>query len=107
MKILLSLLILCCLVNIFCQELLSNEDDLATGNYLTEDYPSQDHLVNPLQTLLRIVRRRSPQQFFGLMGKRSSAKTQVTRKRHKFQSFVGLMGKRNLGEQSVPCDLPL
>ncbi|XP_042561433.1 protachykinin [Clupea harengus] len=105
MKILLLLLVFCGLANMFCQDVYSSEDNWDTGNYQTEDYPSQGHLLDPesLQTLLRIIRKPGPQQFFGLMGKRSSAKTQMTRKRQKFESFVGLMGKRNLGEQSGKC----
>ncbi|KAL7840129.1 hypothetical protein AOLI_G00254520 [Acnodon oligacanthus] len=51
---------------------------------------------DPLQRMVkRMVRRPDQQQFFGLMGRRSSAKSQITRKRQKFQSFVGLMGKRS------------
>ncbi|XP_062393703.1 protachykinin [Sardina pilchardus] len=116
MKTLLSILVLCGLANMFCQEMYSSEDNLATENYQLEGYPSQVQFSDPepLRTLLRIIRKPGAQQFFGLMGKRSTAKTQVTRKRQKFQSFVGLMGKRNLGEQSeyshhppVPCNLPV
>ncbi|XP_041963341.1 protachykinin [Alosa sapidissima] len=116
MKTLLSIIVLCSLANMFCQELYSSEDNLSTENFQLEDYPSQGHLLDPepLQALLRIIRKPGAQQFFGLMGKRSTAKTQVTRKRQKFQSFVGLMGKRNLRKQSeyshhppVPCNLPV
>ncbi|XP_067305632.1 protachykinin-1 isoform X3 [Pseudorasbora parva] len=50
-----------------------------------------------LQTLLeRVSRTPGLQQVFGLMRKRSSAKSQITRRRQKFQTFVGLMGKRNV-----------
>ncbi|XP_070996205.1 protachykinin-like isoform X3 [Oncorhynchus clarkii lewisi] len=47
------------------------------------------------EILRRMTRKPRPHQFFGLMGKRSSANPQITRKRHKINSFVGLMGKRS------------
>ncbi|XP_066501081.1 protachykinin [Hoplias malabaricus] len=52
--------------------------------------------AEPIQMMLkRMVRRPDQQLFYGLMGRRSSAKPQITRKRQKFQPFVGLMGKRS------------
>ncbi|XP_076006374.1 protachykinin [Genypterus blacodes] len=45
--------------------------------------------------LVRMSRKPNPRQYLGLMGKKSSARTQLARKRHKFQTFVGLMGKRS------------
>ncbi|XP_061698951.1 protachykinin-1 isoform X3 [Syngnathoides biaculeatus] len=50
------------------------------------------------EMLLRRTRKPRPHQFISLMGKRSMAKTQIPRKRHKVNSFVGLMGKRNQEE---------
>ncbi|XP_032367119.1 protachykinin-1 [Etheostoma spectabile] len=50
------------------------------------------------EVLLRMTRKPRPHQFIGLMGKRSMANPQITRKRHKVNSFVGLMGKRSQEE---------
>ncbi|XP_037650706.1 protachykinin-1 [Sebastes umbrosus] len=50
------------------------------------------------EILLRMTRKPRPHQFIGLMGKRSMANAQITRKRHKINSFVGLMGKRSQEE---------
>uniref|UniRef100_A0A665TMA4 Tachykinin precursor 1 n=1 Tax=Echeneis naucrates TaxID=173247 RepID=A0A665TMA4_ECHNA len=50
------------------------------------------------EILLRMTRKPRPHQFIGLMGKRSMANTQITRKRHKINSFIGLMGKRSQEE---------
>ncbi|KAF1381220.1 hypothetical protein PFLUV_G00151340 [Perca fluviatilis] len=50
------------------------------------------------EALLRMTRKPRPRQFIGLMGKRSMANPQITRKRHKVNSFVGLMGKRSQEE---------
>ncbi|XP_039977932.1 protachykinin-1 isoform X2 [Xiphias gladius] len=50
------------------------------------------------EILLRMTRKPRPHQFIGLMGKRSMANPQITRKRHKVNSFVGLMGKRSQEE---------
>ncbi|XP_055781723.1 protachykinin-like [Salvelinus fontinalis] len=46
------------------------------------------------EILKRMTRKPESRQFFGLMGKRGSAKSQVTRPGQKFESFVGLVGKR-------------
>ncbi|KAM9406045.1 protachykinin-like [Salvelinus alpinus] len=51
------------------------------------------------EILKRMTRKPESRKFFGLMGKRGSAKSQVTRRRQKFESFVGLMGKRSSEEQ--------
>ncbi|TRY56856.1 hypothetical protein DNTS_013948 [Danionella cerebrum] len=51
-------------------------------------------LESDLQTVMERVRGAlGLQQVFSLMGKRSSARSKVTRRRQKFQTFVGLMGK--------------
>ncbi|CAG11662.1 unnamed protein product [Tetraodon nigroviridis] len=42
-----------------------------------------------------MTRKPRPQQFIGLMGRRSMANAQITHKRHKINSFVGLMGRRS------------
>uniref|UniRef100_H3DLD2 Tachykinin 1 n=1 Tax=Tetraodon nigroviridis TaxID=99883 RepID=H3DLD2_TETNG len=62
------------------------------------------------EVLLRMTRKPRPQQFIGLMGRRSmgesggqqaasrrpaGANAQITHKRHKINSFVGLMGRRS------------
>ncbi|XP_067865916.1 protachykinin-like isoform X2 [Heterodontus francisci] len=56
---------------------------------------------NSLRDLLRrMARKPRPEQFFGLMGRRSYENKPLTRKRHKLESFVGLMGKRSSADES-------
>ncbi|XP_036394616.1 protachykinin [Megalops cyprinoides] len=99
MKLLLSVIILCVsLAEILCEEVGPSED----LNHWTNSIQTQDQWLvsDPLSDVLRrITRKPRPRQFFGLMGKRSSASAQITRKRQKLNSFVGLMGKRS---QEVP-----
>ncbi|XP_056115471.1 protachykinin isoform X2 [Rhinichthys klamathensis goyatoka] len=96
MKILLLILLLVsALTDILCQNFIPDED-----NWMNDRYPDEVNLLeSKLQTLLEKVSRTPVlQQAYGLMGKRSSAKSQITRRRQKFQTFVGLMGKRNVVE---------
>ncbi|XP_067267162.1 protachykinin-1 [Chanodichthys erythropterus] len=94
MKIfLLILLLLSALTGILSQNVNPDED-----NWMN-DKDEVNLLESELQTLLeRVSRTPGLQQVFSLMGKRSSAKSQITRRRQKFQTFVGLMGKRNVVE---------
>ncbi|XP_067305631.1 protachykinin-1 isoform X2 [Pseudorasbora parva] len=89
MKILLLiLLLLSALTDVLCQNFNPDED-----NWMNDRSDEESEL----QTLLeRVSRTPGLQQVFGLMRKRSSAKSQITRRRQKFQTFVGLMGKRNV-----------
>ncbi|XP_050988411.1 protachykinin [Labeo rohita] len=96
MKIfLLILLLLSALSDILCQNFSPDED-----NWINNRYPNEVNVLeSDLQTMLeRVSRAPGLQQVFGLMGKRSSAKSQITRRRQKFQTFVGLMGKRNVAK---------
>ncbi|XP_059364473.1 protachykinin [Carassius carassius] len=96
MKIfLLILLLVSALSDILCQNVSPDE-----GNWMSARYPDQVNLLKyDLKSMLEGVSRTPGlQQVFGLMGKRSSAKSQITRRRQKFQTFVGLMGKRNVVE---------
>ncbi|XP_043087779.1 protachykinin isoform X2 [Puntigrus tetrazona] len=93
MKIfLLVLLLFSALSDILCQNLSPDEE-----NWTSDRYPDQINVLeSDLQTMLeKVSRAPGLQQVFSLMGKRSSAKSQITRRRQKFQTFVGLMGKRN------------
>ncbi|XP_028255127.1 protachykinin-1 [Parambassis ranga] len=70
-------------------------DYWASSNQIQDGWLSN----NPFrEILLRMTRKPRPHQFIGLMGKRSMANAQITRKRHKVNSFVGLMGKRSQEE---------
>ncbi|XP_056330814.1 protachykinin [Danio aesculapii] len=93
MKIVLLLLLLFSALNHF---ILSQNEE----SWISERYPDEVNLLeSDLQTVLeRVSRAPRLQQVFGLMGKRSSARSQITRRRQKFQTFVGLMGKRNVAE---------
>ncbi|XP_053494626.1 protachykinin-1 [Ictalurus furcatus] len=99
MKLLLSVVVLFLALNeVFAEEMGPNEDQdyWANGSIMQDDWPIQ---ADPFREILRrITRKPRPHQFIGLMGKRSSANTQITRKRHKINSFVGLMGKRSQEE---------
>ncbi|XP_051575660.1 uncharacterized protein LOC127453370 [Myxocyprinus asiaticus] len=82
--------------NILCHNFNPDGD-----NWMNDRYPNEANLSESelLQRMLKSVNRAlGLQQYFGLMGKRSSAKSQITRRRQKFQTFVGLMGKRNMIE---------
>ncbi|XP_012685134.1 protachykinin-1 [Clupea harengus] len=98
MKSLLSVLLLfLVLAQVFCEEFGAKEDP----DYWSNSVQIQDEWFpsDPLREVLRrMTRKPRPNQFFGLMGKRSSANAQMTRKRHKINSFVGLMGKRSQEE---------
>ncbi|XP_062342596.1 protachykinin-1 [Osmerus eperlanus] len=98
MKLLLPLVIaFLAIAQIFCEEVGPKEDlDYWTNsNQIEDNWLSTD----PFREILRrMTRKPRPHQFFGLMGKRSSANAQITRKRHKLNSFVGLMGKRSQEE---------
>ncbi|XP_015259055.1 PREDICTED: protachykinin-1 isoform X1 [Cyprinodon variegatus] len=82
---------------VLCQEVEPKEaaDYWTSGSQVQEDWLSNDPFR---EILLRMTRKPRPHQFIGLMGKRSMANAQITRKRHKINSFVGLMGKRSQEE---------
>ncbi|KAM9434919.1 protachykinin-1 [Clarias gariepinus] len=98
MKLLLSVVVLFLALNeVFAEEVGPNEDQdyWPNGSIMQDDWLQ----ANPFREILRrITRKPRPHQFIGLMGKRSSGNTQITRKRHKINSFVGLMGKRSQEE---------
>uniref|UniRef100_A0A8C7Z394 Tachykinin precursor 1 n=1 Tax=Oryzias sinensis TaxID=183150 RepID=A0A8C7Z394_9TELE len=100
MKLLLLLSALVALltgVRVLCQDPEPKED----ADYWTSTNHIQDGWLSsePLrEMLLRMTRKPRPHQFIGLMGRRSTANAQITRKRHKVNSFVGLMGKRSQEE---------
>ncbi|KAG7225385.1 hypothetical protein INR49_027374, partial [Caranx melampygus] len=84
-------------VQVFCEENEPRED----ADYWTSSNQIQDGWLSNTpfrEILLRMTRKPRPHQFIGLMGKRSMANAQITRKRHKVNSFVGLMGKRSQEE---------
>nr|XP_005158527.1 protachykinin-1-like isoform X1 [Danio rerio] len=104
MRIVLLLFLLFSALNHF---ILSQNEE----SWINEGYPDEVNLLEAdLQTALeRVSRAPGLQQVFGLMGKRSSARSQITRRRQKFQTFVGLMGKRNVaesGESDILLSLP-
>ncbi|KAK5614808.1 hypothetical protein CRENBAI_012678 [Crenichthys baileyi] len=82
---------------IFCEDGDPKEgaDYWTSSNQIQDDWLSNDPFR---EILLRMTRKPRPHQFIGLMGKRSMANAQITRKRHKLNSFVGLMGKRSQEE---------
>ncbi|XP_063040839.1 protachykinin-1 isoform X2 [Engraulis encrasicolus] len=98
MKLLLSAVVLfLALAQVFCEEFGAKEDpDYWVNSIQIQDewFPSDSFR----EILRRMTRKPRPNQFFGLMGKRSSANAQITRKRHKINAFVGLMGKRSQEE---------
>ncbi|KAM3858054.1 protachykinin-1 [Diretmus argenteus] len=82
---------------IFCEEIGPKEE----LDYWTSSSQVQDGWLptDPFREILRrMTRKPRPHQFIGLMGKRSAANAQITRKRHKINTFVGLMGKRSQEE---------
>ncbi|XP_072515544.1 protachykinin-1 [Salminus brasiliensis] len=94
--LLLMLMLLSSLTHTFSHGYMAPEEDKWTHDRYETEMKWSDE-PDLLQTMLkRMVRRPDQQQFFGLMGRRSSAKSQITRKRQKFQAFVGLMGKRSV-----------
>ncbi|KAM6958816.1 protachykinin-1 [Aplochiton taeniatus] len=98
MKLLFPLVIACvAIAQVFCEEIGPKEelDYWTSSNQIQDEWLSSD----PFREILRrMTRKPRPHQFIGLMGKRSSANSQITRKRHKINSFVGLMGKRSQEE---------
>ncbi|KAK7899603.1 hypothetical protein WMY93_020456 [Mugilogobius chulae] len=67
----------------------TSSNQLQQDGWFSNPYPFRE-------LLLRRTRKPRPNQFIGLMGKRSmAANAQITHKRHKINSFVGLMGKRS------------
>ncbi|XP_013880708.1 protachykinin-1 [Austrofundulus limnaeus] len=100
MKLVFLSVLLTLITQVYCEENESNEgtEFWTSRNQIQE--PADEWLSSdPLRTLLqRMTRKPRPQHFIGLMGKRSMANTQITRKRHKVNSFVGLMGKRSQKE---------
>ncbi|XDV40842.1 hypothetical protein PO909_009843 [Leuciscus waleckii] len=80
MKILLLvLLLLSALTDMLCQNFTPEED-----NWMNDRYPEEEVnlLESEIQTLLeKVSRTPALQQVYGLMGKRSSAKSQITRRR--------------------------
>ncbi|XP_057684088.1 protachykinin-1 isoform X1 [Corythoichthys intestinalis] len=81
----------------FCEDndLQEVDDYWMNNNQILDGWISTDPFR---EILLRRTRKPRPHQFVGLMGKRSMAKTEIPRKRHKVNSFVGLMGKRDQEE---------
>ncbi|XP_034457145.1 protachykinin-1 [Hippoglossus hippoglossus] len=95
MKLLLLpvLMLLFSIAQVFCED----NDPKAEADYWSSNQIQDGWLSNDpfREILLRMTRKPRPHQFIGLMGKRSMANSQITRKRHKVHSFVGLMGKRS------------
>ncbi|CAL8297282.1 unnamed protein product [Lota lota] len=97
MKLLVALLVaLFAVAQVLCEEIGPKEElDYWTSNQIQDGWVGSD----PFREILRrMTRKPRPHQFIGLMGKRSTANAQITRKRHKVNSFVGLMGKRSREE---------
>ncbi|KAM4539292.1 protachykinin-1 isoform 2-T2 [Odontesthes bonariensis] len=91
------LMALLAVAQVFCED----DDPKEGSDYWPSSHQIQDGWLSndPFrQFLLRMTRKPRPHQFIGLMGKRSMANAQITRKRHKINSFVGLMGKRSQEE---------
>ncbi|XP_028819953.1 protachykinin-1 [Denticeps clupeoides] len=97
MKYLLSAaVVLVLLAQVLSEELGPKEDlDYWPSSQIQDEWLPADSFREMLR---RMTRKPRPHQFFGLMGKRSPANPQITRKRHKINSFVGLMGKRGQEE---------
>ncbi|KAK2829968.1 hypothetical protein Q5P01_017899 [Channa striata] len=98
-----KLLLLPVLVAFFAVVQVRCEENEPKGevDYWTNSNQIQDGWLSsdPFREILfRMTRKPRPHQFIGLMGKRSMANAQITRKRHKVNSFVGLMGKRSQEE---------
>ncbi|XP_005750719.1 protachykinin-1 isoform X1 [Pundamilia nyererei] len=97
-----SLLVAVLMVLIAAAQVSGEENDPKEDtDYWTSTNQIQNGWIsnNPFrEALLRLTRKPKPHQFIGLMGRRSMANTQITRKRHKVNSFVGLMGKRSQEE---------
>ncbi|KAM4550286.1 protachykinin-1 [Fundulus heteroclitus] len=91
------LMALIAVAQVFCEdgEAAEGADYWTSSNQIQDDWLSNDPFR---EILLRMTRKPRPHQFIGLMGKRSMANAQITRKRHKINSFVGLMGKRSQEE---------
>ncbi|KAM8840949.1 protachykinin-1 [Spinachia spinachia] len=91
------LMVFCAAAQVSCEENEREEEaDYWTNSHeIQNGWPANDPFR---EVLLRMTRKPRPHQFVGLMGKRSMANAQITRKRHKVNSFVGLMGKRSQEE---------
>ncbi|XP_018596193.1 protachykinin-like [Scleropages formosus] len=91
MKVLSAVMLFLILTEVLCDGAdLSDERNFSAGtNPVQEEWLSSD----PLMLLRRLTRKPRPQQFFGLMGRRST--------RQKLNSFVGLMGKRHQMEPGL------
>ncbi|KAM9838346.1 protachykinin-1 isoform 2-T2 [Aulostomus maculatus] len=94
MKLLLVpvLMLVCAAAQVSCEEPKEEVDYWTSSSQVQDAWLANDPFR---QILLRMTRKPRPRQFIGLMGKRSTANAQITRKRHKINSFVGLMGKRS------------
>uniref|UniRef100_A0A3B1KIL8 Protachykinin-like n=1 Tax=Astyanax mexicanus TaxID=7994 RepID=A0A3B1KIL8_ASTMX len=92
--LLLMIMLLSSLTHTFSHGYDPEEDNWTNGRDAAEMKWFEPDLLPTM--LKRMERRPDQQQFFGLMGRRSTAKSQITRKRQKFQAFVGLMGKRSV-----------
>ncbi|XP_048406200.1 protachykinin-like [Stegostoma tigrinum] len=82
------------LTDVFCEEVSRNEG----VSLWDESDHGQNKRLQPdsfRELLKRVARKPRPEQFFGLMGRRSFEYKPLTRKRHKIENFVGLMGKRS------------
>nr|XP_023658297.1 protachykinin-like [Paramormyrops kingsleyae] len=88
MKLLSAVLLFLIMTEVFCEEYDPSdyENDLIDRDQIQDSRLTSEALNTILR---RAARKPRPQQFFGLMGRRSS--------RQKLNSFVGLMGKRNQG----------
>ncbi|XP_051872738.1 protachykinin-like [Pristis pectinata] len=91
--------VLLILAEVFCEEISPSED---TSLWLARDHSQEKRLKEKSvrELLRRMIRKPPPEQFFGLMGRRSLGNKPLTRKRHKLESFVGLMGKRSSAADS-------
>ncbi|XP_007902952.1 protachykinin-1 [Callorhinchus milii] len=89
--------ILMVLAEVFCEEMSPDEDTSLWGDRSQEDLLEPDSVR---ELLRRMIRKPRPEQFFGLMGRRSAGSKPLTRKRHKLESFIGLMGKRSSAADS-------
>ncbi|XP_067854636.1 protachykinin-like [Heptranchias perlo] len=93
LRLLALTVILLVLAEDFCEEISPDED---ASLWVDGDQSLEQLKPDSVRELLRrMARKPRPEQFFGLMGRRSIGNKPLTRKRHKLESFVGLMGKRS------------
>ncbi|XP_030013165.1 protachykinin [Sphaeramia orbicularis] len=78
--------------NVLCED-----TDVENRRECTEENWANTDLIQDL--IVRMMRKPGLQQYLRSTGRKSSAKTQASSKRHKFQTFVGLMGKRSYEDQ--------